>query len=53
MEECDKLLDQYFETLYKNKVKVGTIRTQLGLDSMQFEGPKAAAIELFELIKNM
>ncbi|MDU5230423.1 MAG: hypothetical protein E6175_08615, partial [Anaerococcus sp.] len=53
MEECDKLLDQYFETLYKNKVKVGTIRTQLGLDNMQFEGPKAAAIELFELIKNM
>ncbi|WP_394018611.1 phosphoenolpyruvate carboxykinase [Anaerococcus cruorum] len=53
MEECDKLLDQYFETLYKNKVKVGTIRTQLALDNMQFAGPKAAAIELFELIKNM
>ena len=51
MEECDKLLDQYFETLYKNKVNVGTIRTQLGLENMQFEGPKAAAIELFELIK--
>ncbi len=53
MEECDKLLDQYFETLYKNKIKVGTIRTQLALDNMQFAGPKAAAIELFELIKNM
>ncbi|WP_297282056.1 phosphoenolpyruvate carboxykinase [uncultured Anaerococcus sp.] len=53
MEECDKLLDQYFETLFENKVKVGTIRTQLALDNMQFEGPKAAAIELFELIKNM
>ena len=53
MEECDKLLDQYFEALYKNKIKVGTIRTQLALDNMQFAGPKAAAIELFELIKNM
>ena len=53
MEECDLLLDQYFETLYKNKVKVGTIRTQLALDNMQFEGPRSAAIELFELIKNM
>lgn len=52
-EECDKLLDQYFETLFENNVKVGTIRTQLGLENMQFEGPKAAAIELFELIKNM
>ena len=53
MKECDKLLDQYFETLFENNVKVGTIRTQLGLENMQFEGPKAAAIELFELIKNM
>ncbi|MDU1829227.1 phosphoenolpyruvate carboxykinase [Anaerococcus sp.] len=53
MKECDKLLDQYFETLFENNVRVGTIRTQLGLDNMQFEGPKAAAIELFELIKNM
>lgn len=53
MKECDKLLDQYFKTLFENNVRVGTIRTQLGLDNMQFEGPKAAAIELFELIKNM
>lgn len=52
-EECDKLLDKYFDKLFENKVKVGTIKTQLGLNNMQFEGPKSAAIELFELIKNM
>lgn len=52
-EECDKLLDKYFDTLFENKVKVGTIKTQLGLNNMQFEGPRSAAIELFELIKNM
>lgn len=52
-EECDKLLDKYFDNLFENKVKVGTIKTQLGLDNMQFEGPRSAAIELFELIKNM
>lgn len=52
-EECDKLLDLYFDTLYKNKVKVGTIKTQLGLENMQFIGPRAAAVELFELIKEI
>lgn len=52
-EECDKLLDKYFYNLFENKVKVGTIKTQLGLNNMQFEGPRSAAIELFELIKNM
>lgn len=52
-EECDKLLDKYFDNLFENKVKVGTIKTQLGLNNMQFEGPRSAAIDLFELIKNM
>lgn len=52
-EECDKLIDKYFDKLFENKVKVGTIKTQLGLNNMQFEGPRSAAIELFELIKNM
>ena len=52
-EECDKLLDKYFDNLFENNIKVGTIKTQLGLNNMQFEGPRSAAIELFELIKNM
>ena len=52
-EECDKLLDKYFDNLFENKVKVGTIKTQLGLSHMEFEGPRSAAIELFELIKNI
>ncbi|EGC83948.1 hypothetical protein [Anaerococcus hydrogenalis] len=52
-EECDKLLDKYFDNLFENNIKVGIIKTQLGLDHMQFEGPKSAAIELFELIKKM
>lgn len=52
-EECDKLLDKYFDNLFENNIKVGTIKTQLGLSHMEFEGPRSAAIELFELIKNM
>lgn len=51
--ECDKLLDKYFDNLFENNIKVGTIKTQLGLSHMEFEGPRSAAIELFELIKNM
>lgn len=52
-EECDKLLDKYFDNLFENNIKVGIIKTQLGLSHMEFEGPRSAAIELFELIKNM
>ncbi|WP_236785776.1 phosphoenolpyruvate carboxykinase [Anaerococcus ihuae] len=51
--ECDKLLDKYFDNLFENNIKVGTIKTQLGISHMEFEGPRSAAIELFELIKNM
>lgn len=51
--ECDKLLDKYFDNLFENNIKVGTIKTQLGLSHMEFEGPRSAAIELFELIKKM
>lgn len=51
--ECDRLLDKYFDNLFENNIKVGTIKTQLGLSHMEFEGPRSAAIELFELIKKM
>lgn len=53
IKECDKLLDKYFDNLFENNIKVGTIKTQLGLSHMEFEGPRSAAIELFELIKKM
>lgn len=52
-EECDKLLDLYFNKLYENKVKVGMLRTQLAIKNMEFEGPKNAAIDLFEEIKKL
>lgn len=52
-EECDKLLDQYFDILYKNGVFVGVLKTQLGIENMETEGPKRAAIELFNKIKEL
>lgn len=50
-EECDPLLEKFFSKLYENKIPVGTLRTQLSIEGMEFEGPKFAAIELFERIK--
>lgn len=50
-EMCDKLIDQYFDVLFKNKIKVGTIRTQLAIANMETDGPKKSARELFEIIK--
>lgn len=52
-EDCDKLLDIYFDKLFENKVHVGTMRTQLAIENMKFEGPKSAATDLLEEIKNL
>lgn len=51
--ECDILLDKFFDKLFENQTPVGTLRTQLAIEGMEFEGPRNAAIELFEKIKNL
>lgn len=52
-EMCDDLIETYFDKLFKDKIKVGTIRTQLAIDNMESEGPKKSARELFEIIKSL
>lgn len=52
-EMCDELIKEYFDKLFENKIKVGTIRTQLAIDNMESEGPKKSARELFEIIKSI
>lgn len=52
-EMCDDLIETYFDKLFKDNVKVGTIRTQLAIDNMESEGPKKSARELFEIIKSL
>jgi hypothetical protein len=52
MEETDNLIDTYFHDFYKTGVKVGQIKTCLGIVGKEKEGPKQAAIELFETIKS-
>ncbi|MGH4118683.1 phosphoenolpyruvate carboxykinase [Clostridium sp.] len=49
-ELVDVLLVNYFEEFFKTGVKVGQIRTSLGIKGQEKHGPKKAAKKLFELI---
>ena len=49
-ELVDVLIVQYFEEFFKTGVKVGQIRTSLGIKGQEKDGPKKAAKRLFELI---
>ena len=50
-EVCDQLIEGYFSKLFKDQTKVGVIRTQLGVEGMETDGPLKSARELFEIIK--
>lgn len=52
-EEMDLIIDRYFKDMFNNKVKVGQIKTCLGVSGFEKEGPKKAAIELFDIIEKM
>ena len=51
--ETDILLDKYFNAMFKGKVKVGQIKTCLGVKGQEKTGPRKAALELFEEIKKL
>lgn len=48
--ETRNLIDTYFQYLFEHQIIVGQIRTRLGLEGYQFEGPKKAAEKLFKYI---
>ena len=52
-EDTDKLLDLFFDALFKNKIKVGEIYTQLGVPDKEKSGPRDAAMELFKEITSL
>ncbi|MFH5836877.1 phosphoenolpyruvate carboxykinase [Proteiniclasticum sp. C24MP] len=52
-EDTDKLLDLFFDALFKTKVKVGEIYTQLGVPDKEKSGPRDAAMELFKEITSL
>ena len=52
-EATDVLIDKYFKTMFDTNVKVGQIKTCLGVKGREQKGPKEAAIELFNIIKEL
>lgn len=51
--KTDILIDQYFNLMFKNNIKVGQIRTCLGIKGKEKDGPRRAAKELFDIIKEL
>ena len=50
--ETDVLIDKYFDSMFNFGVNIGEIKTCLGIKGMEKEGPKNAALDLFNVIKN-
>ena len=51
-EETNKLIDKYFDAMFNDTtIKVGQIKTCLGVKGQEKTGPKNAALELFDQIK--
>jgi hypothetical protein len=50
-EETDKLLIEYFDKFEKSGVKIGQLRTCLGLKGKEKDGPMEAAKKLLDIIK--
>jgi hypothetical protein len=50
-EQTDQLIEVYYDYLFKNRITVGQIRTRLGIDGFEQEGPRKVALKLFEFIQ--
>lgn len=50
--QTDILLEEYFKRMFDQGIKVGQIKTQLGISGFEYSGPKLAAKELLlEILK--
>ena len=49
-EEHERIAHRLFAAMYKTGVRVGQIRTRLGIEGFEQEGPRAVAVELNEII---
>jgi hypothetical protein len=52
-EEHEKCALEYFNKMFGAGIRVGQIRTRLGIDGFEQRGPKEAALELFKMIQLM
>lgn len=51
--ETELIIQKYFDIMFKSNVKVGQIKTCLGVKGKEHSGPRDAAKELFEIIKEI
>ncbi len=49
-DQTDPLIDAYFAALFNNNIKVGQIRTRLGVEGQEQHGPQKAAQQLLNYI---
>ncbi len=49
----EELSTKYFETMFRCGIKVGQIRTRLGIAGFEQQGPEEASKELLKIIKNL
>ncbi|MDH5541347.1 MAG: phosphoenolpyruvate carboxykinase [Nitrospinota bacterium] len=52
-EAHEKIAETFFKAMFAKGVKVGQIRTRLGLDGYEQKGPEMASKDLFEVIKGL
>lgn len=50
-EEHEGIAKSYFDRMFRTGVRVGQIRTCLGIEGFEQDGPKTASMELFEEIR--
>ncbi|MDL2211302.1 phosphoenolpyruvate carboxykinase [Erysipelotrichaceae bacterium OttesenSCG-928-M19] len=49
-EQTDPLIDKYFKMFFDQGIRVGQLKTKLGIKGYETSGPKAAAIELLKFL---
>ncbi len=52
MEKHEETASLYFQKMFKTGVKLGQIRTRLGIEGFEQIGPRTASLELFKIIQN-
>jgi energy-coupling factor transporter ATP-binding protein EcfA2 len=50
MDDHEVIAKNFFDKMYKNGIKIGMIKTRLGLEGYEQDGPLAAAEKLIEMI---
>ena len=51
--ETNILIDKYFKLMFDTNIKVGQIKTCLGISGKEQDGPKDAAKELLKIIRDL